>query len=194
MARPCSFDRATVLDATVDQFWTTGYTATSTDDLCECADLSRSSLYNSFGGKREVYLASLQRYIDERVADRARTLQRADSGRDLLRAVLRKVVDVQYADPSHRVCFAIHACVELGLSDQQIAQILADNAAAFDATLTEIISRGVIDGSIASSTADAPALARIIHATLDGLQVRSRITMSRNDIEADIDTLMRLIP
>lgn len=192
MARPCSFDRAAVLDATVDQFWTTGYTATSTDDLCACADLSRSSLYNSFGGKRDVYLASLQRYIDERVADRERTLQRPESGRDLLRATLRKVIGIQYADPSHRVCFGIHACVELGTSDPQIGKVLADNATAFDRTIEQILTRGIDDGSIAP--ADAHALARVIHAALDGLQVRARITGSRKHIEADIDTLMRLIP
>lgn len=182
-----------MLDATVEQFWTSSYSSTSTDDLCARTGLSRSSLYNTFGNKRTVYLTALDRYIQQRVADRAATLARPETGRELLEIVLRKVLDVQYAEPGRRVCFAIHGVVEVGTSDEQIGTTLADNAAAFDATLEEIISRGTVDGSIGGDISPA-ALARVVHATLDGLQIRARITPSRNDIDNDIATVMRLIP
>lgn len=193
MARPRTFDQAAVVDATVDQFWTTGYTATSTDDLCECSQLSRSSLYNCFGSKRDVYLAALGRYIEQRVEEREQTLTNAGTGREVLRAALGGILDVQYADPTRRVCFALHAVVEVGTTDEQVGTILADNAAAFDKTFEALIAKGVADRSI-SSAVDPAALARVVHAALDGMQVRARICPDRNDLESDIDTLMRLIP
>ncbi|WP_258571869.1 TetR/AcrR family transcriptional regulator [Actinomadura parmotrematis] len=45
-------------------FWTAGYEATSTEDLCAVTGVGRSSLYNAFAGKRELFLRALRRYRD----------------------------------------------------------------------------------------------------------------------------------
>ncbi|KJE23819.1 transcriptional regulator, TetR family [Frankia torreyi] len=49
MARPRTFDEDQVVCAARDQFWATGYTATSLDDLTAATGLGRGSLYGAFG-------------------------------------------------------------------------------------------------------------------------------------------------
>ena len=61
MARPREFDADTALERAMAMFWSKGYEATSLDDLCEVTGLSRSSLYATFGSKRDLLLRSVDR-------------------------------------------------------------------------------------------------------------------------------------
>ena len=55
MARPQEFDTAEALYKAMDVFWRKGYEATSLADLLDATGLSKSSLYATFGGKREFF-------------------------------------------------------------------------------------------------------------------------------------------
>ena len=56
MARPRSFDHATVVRQARDAFVAGGYRGTSVDDLLTATGLSRASLYQAFGSKRGLFL------------------------------------------------------------------------------------------------------------------------------------------
>lgn len=62
--RPRGFDPSAALDASMRLFWAQGYEATSLDDLEAATGLSRSSLYNTFGSKHDLFDRSLLRYVD----------------------------------------------------------------------------------------------------------------------------------
>ena len=61
MARHKEFDKEAVLEQAMLLFWRQGYEATSIRDLIEVTGISSSSLYESFGDKRAIYLAALRR-------------------------------------------------------------------------------------------------------------------------------------
>ncbi len=44
--------------------WRVGYTAATVPQLSEAAGVSTSSIYNTFGSKRGVYLAALDLYLE----------------------------------------------------------------------------------------------------------------------------------
>ena len=60
------FDTAEALAVVERLFWRRGVAATGIQDIVGATGLSRSSLYSSFGGKVDLYLAALQRYLDQR--------------------------------------------------------------------------------------------------------------------------------
>ena len=62
--RPPKFDREAVIDAAIAAFYQSGYEATTLPDLEKATGLDRSSLYNSFGGKRGLYEAATRSYLD----------------------------------------------------------------------------------------------------------------------------------
>jgi len=64
MARPRQFNREESLKNAMVIFWEKGYEATSLNDLLEATGLARQSLYNTFGDKRGLFLASLRRYAE----------------------------------------------------------------------------------------------------------------------------------
>ncbi|MFJ5228495.1 TetR/AcrR family transcriptional regulator [Kitasatospora sp. NPDC088391] len=66
MADTKHFDPDTVLDTVVLLFWRRGTADTGIRDVLAATGLSRSSLYATFGGKRELQLAALERYAEDR--------------------------------------------------------------------------------------------------------------------------------
>jgi TetR/AcrR family transcriptional repressor of nem operon len=60
------FDEAAVLATVELLFWRRGVAATGIQDVVAATGLSRSSLYNAFGGKDGLYVAAVRRYLDQR--------------------------------------------------------------------------------------------------------------------------------
>ena len=98
MARTPEFDHDQVLDAALQAFWEKGYEATSLNDLLEATGLARQSLYNTFGDKRGLFLASLRRYADVGVGRLSEALE-GGSVRAAIRGVLRGRAALRRARP-----------------------------------------------------------------------------------------------
>ena len=62
MARNREFDPKVALDKAMMVFWRKGYIDTSIDDLVEATGVSRYGLYDEFGSKHGLFLASLDHY------------------------------------------------------------------------------------------------------------------------------------
>ncbi|MEU4744211.1 TetR/AcrR family transcriptional regulator [Actinosynnema sp. NPDC023658] len=75
------FDPEVVLDSVEELFWRRGVSTTGVQDIVTATGVNRSSLYATFGGKRELYVAALRRYADRRSGPVLRLL--AEDGRGL---------------------------------------------------------------------------------------------------------------
>jgi TetR/AcrR family transcriptional repressor of nem operon len=64
MGRPRQFDTDDVVERAMRLFWRQGYEATSISDLVDTLGINRFSLYETFGDKRGLFLASLARYTE----------------------------------------------------------------------------------------------------------------------------------
>ena len=62
-----SFDPDKVLNLAMVEFWKRGYAATSMSNLRDVTGLGAKSLYDTYGGKRELFLAALDRYVETQV-------------------------------------------------------------------------------------------------------------------------------
>ena len=93
MSRPREFDVDTTLERVVDVLWSKGYEATSLDDLCEVTSLSRSSLYATFGSKRNLLLQSVDRYVEQRTPNIVAVLSQPLPIREAIAALLSQFID-----------------------------------------------------------------------------------------------------
>src|SRR5260370_37608472 len=75
MATPKEFDRGIAGERAMSVFWSKGYAATSTDDLLQAMKIGRQSMYDTFGGKRRLYVEALERYQLESVAGHIKRLR-----------------------------------------------------------------------------------------------------------------------
>ena len=65
MTRSAS-DLTEAIGEATELFWRRGYEDTSIEDVVSATGFSRYALYNAFGGKREIFLSTLDAYCDKR--------------------------------------------------------------------------------------------------------------------------------
>lgn len=185
MGRPRTFDEELVLDAAMRAFWATGFAGTSTEDLCAATGLGRSSLYNTFTGKRELFVASLRRYSDEMYRRASEILGRPLPIRDRIRELLQQGVEPLAGDPVG--CFVVNSVLELDGSDPEVAELLFSDGERRLALIRDVLATAQVDGEIDPSR-DPEALARFVGATVSGMRVAARSGADRAALTAIADT------
>jgi TetR/AcrR family transcriptional regulator, transcriptional repressor for nem operon len=104
-------------------FWRNGYAATSVEDLTETLHLSRSSLYDTFGDKRRLFLEALKFY-SERVLDAtARTLNESPSPIDGIQKVFDDIIASVGSETGALGCFMVNSVAELVPYDPDVTKI-----------------------------------------------------------------------
>ncbi|WP_329258597.1 TetR/AcrR family transcriptional regulator [Actinoallomurus sp. NBC_01490] len=186
MARPRTFDEDRVLEAAMHAFWTNGYEATSTRDLCEAVGLDRSSVYNAFESKHELFKRALTRYIDTTTAGQLEILEdRERSAVERIRALLRTIVDGEMENRrnGHPGCLTVNTTVELAGRDAEVAALLERDLARRLDVIRTVIETGRRTGEI-TSTRDSDDLARFLNAVIAGIRVAAQGGADRLALEA----------
>jgi TetR/AcrR family transcriptional repressor of nem operon len=172
MARPKEFDREVALKTAMEVFWAKGYEATSTDDLRHAIGIGRQSLYDTFAGKRALYLEALRRYQDESVSARIRSLRTPGSPlagiRNLLAGVARET-------PAQRAlgCMGVNAICEFGAVDADVSAIGKESESVLLSALEQTLKEAKAKGEIRASV-DERAAAQFLHMTLVGLKITAK--------------------
>lgn len=109
MPRQKEFDPERVLEKAMGVFWEKGYHATSVRDLVERMGINRFSMYDTFGGKRQLFLAALDRYTRRTRDGMLGALERSDQGLPAIRQYLMSVVDEYSARSGWRGCLMINS-------------------------------------------------------------------------------------
>ncbi|MGY1583740.1 TetR/AcrR family transcriptional regulator [Streptomyces sp. MN13] len=193
MARPRNFDEGRALDAAMRTFWEKGYEATSTQDLCDATGLGRSSIYNTFKSKHDLFERALAHYIDTMTTAQLALLEDTRlSGAERVRALFAWVVD---GETEHRAggrslgCLTVNTTVELAGRDDRAAELLEHDTARRLAALRAAVEAGRRDGSI-TSPRDSASLARFVNAAIGGMRVSSQGGADRATLEAIAEVTM----
>lgn len=175
-------------------FWARGYEATSTQDLCEATGLGRSSIYNTFSSKRDLFLRALGRYVDTMTGRQLAVLEDGSrSGADRIREMLAMVVDGEYeVRPGGRSigCLTVNTTVELSRYEEpEVAALLERDLARRLAGLRVALEAGRRDGSVTSERGADP-LARYVNAVIGGMRVTAQGGADRATLEAVAETAL----
>lgn len=190
MARTKAFDPDAALASALDLFWTQGYDGTSTEDLVAALGINRSSLYGTFGSKRELYCSALERYRTVGAERLERAFGEADGDvRARLRRGLLRMIDEDLRAVRARGCFAANAALELAPADTGVRNLVAASFNDTRAVLRAELTRARDDGEL-SSEADVAALTAHLFALLQGLQVVAKGTGDRALIEQAVDSAL----
>lgn len=124
MARIKEFDRETVLRRAMKTFWKKGYEGTSISDLTETMNISRSSLYDTYGDKQNLFIESLKYYLEANSLKRAEIFKNSFSVKQGITDYLTNVVSFLKDPDIPDGCFFTNAITNLGTSNDEISGIL----------------------------------------------------------------------
>ncbi|MEI2730153.1 MAG: helix-turn-helix domain-containing protein [Candidatus Nanopelagicales bacterium] len=124
MARPKEFNESRALAAAMGLFWERGYEATGMRELSAHTGVAISSLYATFGGKHDIYLAALAEYRRAEYAEMEQRLAAPGPLRAALADVFARLIERLIADPARRGSFSVNAAVELGGQDEAVTEQL----------------------------------------------------------------------
>jgi TetR/AcrR family transcriptional repressor of nem operon len=170
VARTKAFDPDAALDSALELFWRRGYEATSMADLVEHLELARASIYGTFGGKRDLYLKALDRYVQTRDPDLVDVLSQPGPVLPAVRAVVHAYARDSAGDAHRRGCFLVNTAVELLPGDQLAARRVESSWDTLETALTSALTRARAQGELAPGK-DPRALARFLLVVLQGLRV-----------------------
>jgi AcrR family transcriptional regulator len=174
-------------------FWAHGYEATTTEDLCAATGLGRSSIYNTFTSKHELFRRALLRYVETMTTFQLGILE--DEGRapvERLRALFSAVIDGEMAtrrEGRSIGCLTVNTTVELAGRDAEAAEILDRDGERRAAALRIVIAAGQRAGEITSGR-DPVALARYLIAVIGGMRVAGQGGADRPVLQSIADTAL----
>lgn len=179
MARPREFDKDEALDRAMDLFWLKGYEATSLQDLLEHMGIGRQSLYNTFGGKHDLFIAALDKYRNERLGAVLARLKAHDASLETIREVCGLAVEIYGGDP--RSCFLANSTLELACQDDDVAQRARAYAVGLEDAFFQAVMSAMERGEIPKEK-DPRSLARHLTNSVCGITVLSKAGTSRESL------------
>lgn len=173
MARTKVFDEETVLNKAVDLFWEKGYNDTSAQDLVDSLGISRSSLYDTYGDKYQLFKNSLLQYRKKFAGAMIAMIDTSTDFEKTLKDIFQYVVTESLQQKFSKGCFMINSSVELAPHNLEIAEIVNANMQDVEDALVRLIKKGQEAGQFSNSHTPR-SLARFVFNTISGLRVASK--------------------
>ena len=169
------------------EFWRRGYHDTSVDDLVAATGVRPGSLYNAFrGGKRELFLGSLDRYSALVVPEKLGALELPGASVAEVRAYFDGLVS-DLMTPEGRIgCLMVNSAIELAAEDSEVATVVRGHMARLERNATRALRNAKRHGEIPASINPA-AKATQLMATGMGLMVVGKTNPGREVLETIVN-------
>lgn len=167
--RPIAFSPNEAASAAMQVFWARGYDNASTRDLLEAMRLSRSSLYQAFGNKEQLFLESLRRYREALLGQLGRRLDSSPSAIAFLEGLFRETAGEAGSERAALGCLIFNSASELGQRGDLPAQHARQSIAAITALFYQALQQAQVEGDIAPDR-DIQAMASYLTMGMAGLR------------------------
>lgn len=182
MARPREFERTEALAEAMKVFWSKGYDGTSIPDLTEAMGISRSSLYDTFGDKRQLFCEAMGHYAAMVRQRRRNTLESAPSLRQGLADFFQGVIGLALHEDYPGGCFFTNTATALVTADQEIRETIRASAEMMEEELVTFLAQWQERGELAAGR-NVRALARFFVGLATGMNVDARRRCNRDALE-----------
>ncbi|MFG2003170.1 TetR/AcrR family transcriptional regulator [Spirillospora sp. NPDC048911] len=173
MARTKEFDPDAALQRAVELFWQRGYEPTSMADLVEHLGIARASIYGTFGGKHELYLKALDRYLQHKDPQIVMALSQPGPVLPAVRTLIERYAAESALDPDRRGCMVVNTAVELAGRDAEAARAVEASWTVLETSLTSALTRAQAQGEL-SADKDPRGIARMLLVLFQGMRVMGR--------------------
>ena len=192
LGRPREFDIDRALESATRQFWVAGYEATSMAELLAVMNLSKSSLYQTFGSKEALFIRCLDYFQTSMAANLSSQLQSSDSPMQFLADYLESVIDEASAKSARKGCLLVNTANELAQRSPAVREAVARGGEKMIRVFVEALEQALARGEI-HSPQSLEELARYYFSSVSGLRTMVKAGASREELEPIARLVMKTL-
>ncbi len=192
MARTKEFNKAEILEKAKQLFWKQGFHATSIQNLVDHLGINRASIYDTFGGKNELYEAAFLAYREENLTFMQQRLSKFDSVKKALKSLFREIIKIAIDDKDRKGCFVINCTTEYLPKHESILVELVSNKGAFQEIISKSLQEGKSKGEI-DSKLNIKDTSAYLFSLLSGLQISAKVKSNKTELFKSIDMGMKVL-
>lgn len=187
------FDPDATLETVVRLFWRQGVASTGIQDVVTATGLNRSSLYGTFGGKQELYLAALHRYLEQRSQPMFRRLAEDERGLPAVSEFFGGLIDARCSGEYARWgCMVSNAHAGAENSEPDVRAVLDQHHQELRDALYAALVTAEHQGQLAPG-AEAGASADLLALLAYGVNLRSRAGADAATLQKTVTAALRSI-
>ncbi|TMM59561.1 TetR/AcrR family transcriptional regulator [Maribacter algarum] len=192
MPRTKQFNEAEVLHKAMELFWEKGFHATSMQDLVNHLGINRASIYDTYGGKNELFDKAFQNYRTISLASLKSIFDSESDVKKGFRKLFQMVIDDVKTQGCQKGCFVVNTITELVPGDTVLLEKLKQNAANTEGLFEQYIQRGIDDGHIDASK-NPKAIAFTLFTLFSGLRVTSKVEQNSKKLNEMVEVGLSIL-
>ena len=192
MPRVKLFDENEVLIKAMNLFWKQGYSATSIQELVNHLGINRASLYDTFGGKEELFKKAFQLYRKINIEGLSHFFEKQPNVKNGFSKLFNIAIEEAIADKDKKGCFVVNTTTELIPNDESLLNVLEENKQDIENLFYDYLKRGQDRGEL-SSNKNLKSLATLLFTLYNGIRVVSKIRPNKKELSDSINIALSLL-
>jgi len=183
MARTKSFNESEALKSAMLLFWRKGFAATSLKDLEHVMALNPTSIYNTFGNKRQLFQKALDCYLHNTLSRLFESLLRSKTAKEALHDLLKEVIRLHFDKGHPGGCMVVLSVLENDQHDAKTKKILNSALRQLRRAITLRVEQGQKNGELKPDI-DGRIIGNHVTALIAGIIAMAKAGFSRRELEA----------
>jgi TetR/AcrR family transcriptional repressor of nem operon len=192
MPRVKLFDKNEVLTKAMNLFWKQGFSATSVQDLVSHLGINRASLYDTFGGKDQLYKKSFELYRKTNLEGVIHFLENQPNVKIGFSKLFENAIEEDVLDKDNKGCFVVNTTTELIPNDESLLIVLEKNKQDFVEVFYNYLKKGQESGQL-NTKQDLKSLATLFYTIYNGIRVVSKTRPNKKESSDSINVALSLL-
>jgi TetR/AcrR family transcriptional regulator, transcriptional repressor for nem operon len=189
--RPRIFSEEELLNNAIDLFWSKGYEATTTEDLLQCMQINKGSLYHTFGSKRELFSRALDHFASYSLRSIDLQIRSAETPIIGIRKFFMDLANTN-VQVHHKGCFMGNSLAELTNIDTELKEKAVANLKLVEDLFFKYIESAK-KSRVFKGTHDSRTLARYLITLWNGINITRRMYPQKAALEPMIKLQLSLL-
>jgi len=181
MPRVKLFNEKEVLQKSINLFWERGYNDTSIQNLVDHLGINRGSLYDTFGGKRELFDMAFKSYLNTNNDRLIAFFESQDSVKMGFEKFFETPLNAAVCDKGIRGCFAVNTITEMLPQDKIMQDVLKKNRIIIENAFYNFLKKGVESGEI-DKNKNIKKITSFLYSLLNGILVTAKIDFNKKEL------------
>ncbi|NKI30877.1 TetR/AcrR family transcriptional regulator [Croceivirga thetidis] len=192
MPRSKQFCEEETLKKAVELFWEKGFHATSMQDLVSHLGINRASLYDTYGGKEQLFDKAFAQYR-ESAGSWLEALFREETSVKLgFKKLFATAIEEATTDSCRKGCFVVNTTTELIPGHTKIERVLLEHKDYVEKLFSSYVQQGIDSGEIPKSK-NANELGLMLYTLYNGIRVVSKVDTNQKKLQKVADAGLSIL-